>query len=155
MTFGQWLKQKRKEKGLTQDELAKQVGVSLPYISKLERDQRHTESNARPQPKVGVVDKIAKSLGVPVQEARNKAFGGATGTAKPSTADVEGEMTRERFVASLQELGVQDFNPSKSWSKLTPQDMEEILRSVRKQVESMARAAAEALIEQKVRDKGK
>jgi transcriptional regulator with XRE-family HTH domain len=155
MTFGQWLKQKRKERGLTQEELAKQVGVSLPYISKLERDQRHTESNAPPQPKVGVIDKIAKSLGVAVQEARDVAFGPTAGGGNKSGQEPDDEMTRSRFVDELQALGVTDFNPSKSWSKLTPQDMEEILRSVRRQVETIARAAAEELIDQKVRDKGK
>jgi transcriptional regulator with XRE-family HTH domain len=154
LTFGTWLRQKRKDKGLTQLELAEMVGVSLPYISKLERDQRHNESNVPPKPTATVVDRIAKAVGVTVQEARDRAYGG-TAAELPAAAELAGAepLTRHRFIAELRSLGVEDFNPAKGWSKLTPQDMEEVLEMARRQARAAAKSAAETMVEQKVKGK--
>lgn len=52
MTLGQWLRQRRKEKRLTQAALAALSGVSASYISTIERQQPHSVSGAklRPEP---------------------------------------------------------------------------------------------------------
>ena len=57
MTFGQRVEKIRKEKGLTQDELAKRVGyTSRSTISKIERDERDVPRSA--------VTKLAEALEV-------------------------------------------------------------------------------------------
>lgn len=69
-TFGQWLRNKRKDASLTQGQLARKSGISTSYVSTLERGQRHTVTNADPLPKPDIVEAIAKALTVPVDEAR-------------------------------------------------------------------------------------
>ena len=59
--LGKMLKQRRKEKPMTQAALAEKVGVSQTYIAKL-------ESGDKKNPTVDLLKKIAKALGVPVAE---------------------------------------------------------------------------------------
>jgi transcriptional regulator with XRE-family HTH domain len=49
----------REKKGLTQDELARRVGVTKAYISLL-------ESGTRTNPSLDVLRRLAKALGVPL-----------------------------------------------------------------------------------------
>ncbi len=58
MTIGKRIKEKRKEKNLTQKQLADKAGVSLMSIQRYERDER--------QPTVEVLEKISIALDVPV-----------------------------------------------------------------------------------------
>jgi transcriptional regulator with XRE-family HTH domain len=83
------LRDRRKEAGLNQQELAEAAQISLPYVSKLERGARHTLSNAAPTPAVEVVDRLARALGLDVQVARDAAFGQSS----PSR-EKEGELSR-------------------------------------------------------------
>lgn len=55
-TFAAWLKRSREEAGLTQDELASQIGVKKAYISKLENKP---DSVTLPR-----LVKLSKALGV-------------------------------------------------------------------------------------------
>jgi len=55
------LKIKRREKGLTQDELAKRAKLTKPYLSQL-------ENGVRKNPSLPALKRIAKALGVPVTE---------------------------------------------------------------------------------------
>ena len=55
------LKMKRREKGLTQDELAKRAKLTKPYLSQL-------ENGVRKNPSLPALKRIAKALGVPVTE---------------------------------------------------------------------------------------
>ena len=41
VTFGSWLKQRRKELGVAQEELAEQIGCSEVMLRKLEAGERH------------------------------------------------------------------------------------------------------------------
>lgn len=50
MTFGKWLKDKRKEARMTQETLAAKARLSTSYISALERHQPHSTTDAEPQP---------------------------------------------------------------------------------------------------------
>ena len=58
--FGSWLKQRRKELGLTQKELAKGVGCSPVTIEKIEAGER--------RPSRQIADLLAEFLGVPAEE---------------------------------------------------------------------------------------
>jgi transcriptional regulator with XRE-family HTH domain len=79
MTFGDWLKAKRKEKGLTQKELADAAGCKEQYVSGLERNADKS------RPNVQFVDKWAEKLGVTVDEARRAA--GWAAPERPEDAD--------------------------------------------------------------------
>ena len=54
MPLGNNLQRLRKEKGLKQDELAEQAGVSLTQISKIERNET--------DPRISTIEKISKAL---------------------------------------------------------------------------------------------
>lgn len=63
-TFGNNLKKIRKEKGYTQEALAKIMGVSHVYINTYENDKR--------KPKIETVLKFANALGVPASDLISK-----------------------------------------------------------------------------------
>lgn len=73
MTFGNRLRQWRKAKGMTQEELALAVGVNPSYISNLERNFSATTKSGTPRPSEGLVEKFAKVLSVDLDEIRNAA----------------------------------------------------------------------------------
>jgi len=56
-TFGQLLKQIRREKGVSQRELADKVGIDFSYISKIENDRL-------PPPAAETTIKISNALGI-------------------------------------------------------------------------------------------
>jgi transcriptional regulator with XRE-family HTH domain len=58
--FGRRLRQLRRQKDLTQEQLAEAVGVSVEFISNMERGV-----NA---PSFETLEKLAEALGVPVEE---------------------------------------------------------------------------------------
>ena len=55
-TFGRNVRQARKEKGWTQEQLAFEAGVKRAYLSEVENGQRNVS--------LDVVEKLAKALGV-------------------------------------------------------------------------------------------
>jgi len=57
MSFGEYLRELRLEKGLSQRELAERVGVTFPYISKI-------ENNNLAAPSEKILEKIASNLEV-------------------------------------------------------------------------------------------
>lgn len=63
-TFGYNLKKIRKEKGYTQEALAKIMGVSHVYINTYENDKR--------KPKIETVLRFANALGVPASDLISK-----------------------------------------------------------------------------------
>jgi len=56
LEFGEFIRTKRKERGLTQEELAKRVGISRPTLSKL-------ENNLLTEISIITLDKILNELG--------------------------------------------------------------------------------------------
>lgn len=69
--FGQALRQLRTEKGVKLRDLSEQIGVSLPYLSDVERGRRDPLSNSR-------IQKVAEILGVnplPLLEVATKERG--------------------------------------------------------------------------------
>lgn len=70
MRFGEWLREQRSRADLTLKQLAARCGVSFSYISALERQQPHSLTGKDIQPKLATVDRLARALGVPIDEAR-------------------------------------------------------------------------------------
>ena len=75
MNFGEYIKSKRIKKNITQTKAAKMFGISLSYLSGIER-------NLRPAPKNEVVDKIADTLELNRKE-RFRLYDLAAGSKKP------------------------------------------------------------------------
>lgn len=70
MTFGAWLRQRRKAAGMTLEELSEKAGCSTNYLSILERNKPHHQTGALPEPSYEIVESIALALpGSPVREA--------------------------------------------------------------------------------------
>jgi transcriptional regulator with XRE-family HTH domain len=59
---GEFLRKRRQELGLTQADVAKRSGLSVSYISTLERGQKHSTTNADLTPARDKVLAIAKAL---------------------------------------------------------------------------------------------
>lgn len=70
MNFGDKLKAWRKAKGMTQPELAGACGVNVSYISNLERNFSASTKSGKPRPSEALTEKLAKVLGVPIDETR-------------------------------------------------------------------------------------
>ena len=60
LSFGQWLKQRRKAFDLTQEDLAKRIGCSLQTIVKIEAGER--------KPSKQIAERLAECLTVPADE---------------------------------------------------------------------------------------
>lgn len=60
-TVGDKVRQIRKEKGLTQDQLARQCDIPYTTLTKL-------ESNVITKPSIQTVEKVAKGLGITIDE---------------------------------------------------------------------------------------
>ncbi len=71
--FGEWLRQKRKERHLTMEELGRKVGLSKQYLSVLERAEPHALTGKPVTPGIDNVDRIAAALEVDSGEARRMA----------------------------------------------------------------------------------
>lgn len=65
LALGQAVNEARREKGLTQEELAQTVGLHETYISLIERGQRN--------PTWGTVRRISHALGLPLPELARRA----------------------------------------------------------------------------------
>lgn len=75
MNFGEYIKNKRIKMGISQTKAAKMYGISLSYLSGIER-------GIRPTPKNEVVDKIADTLELNRKE-RFRLYDLAAGSKKP------------------------------------------------------------------------
>jgi transcriptional regulator with XRE-family HTH domain len=83
-TFGKVIRQVRKEKELSQRELAKLIGVDYTYLSKLEND------HAGYPPSEDVIHKLALHLDLKEEELRHLA-----GRITPDDAEVFEELVRK------------------------------------------------------------
>lgn len=66
--FGEFLREKRKEKGYTTRKLEKKTGVSNSYISQLERGERGT-------PSISIMEKLSAALDIPFYDMLLQARG--------------------------------------------------------------------------------
>ncbi|UCC31317.1 MAG: helix-turn-helix transcriptional regulator [Phycisphaerales bacterium] len=85
--FGQRLRELRRQAGLSQRRLAKEVGVDFSYVSKLENDRL-------PAPSAETVIRLAEAIGASTEEllAVAKKIPGAVGD------EVVGEPAAQRFL---------------------------------------------------------
>lgn len=93
------------------------------------------------RPRDAVLDKISKITNVPIEWllTGNESFLDKR-TLERLKLEVHSEstdMTLNKFLAELQSLGVEDFNPAKGLSHLTQADMDEILAITRSTVKTM------------------
>lgn len=70
MSVGQQIRQWRKAKGLTQEELSLAVGVNISYISNLEREFSANTKSGRPRASEELCAKLARVFGVPEDQIR-------------------------------------------------------------------------------------
>lgn len=85
MSYGEYLRQKRNEARLTQEQLAKRAGISANYVSALERDEPNARDGSPRRPRIEKVERIAKALSVDPNEALDAA-GYKGEPKKPTTA---------------------------------------------------------------------
>lgn len=110
-TFGQRLARWRETAGLSQEELARRVGVTGTYISYLEMETDPTGNGDGSPPAVEVVDAIAEALAVPLAEVRC-----AAGHKPPAGESVSCEIVRSTF-------GETDFLAlQRMYEELTPEN---------------------------------
>lgn len=114
-TFGEWLRQRRVFLKLTQDQLAERAGVSKPYISRLERGSKHTESNAAPAPRPDTIRGLARALQLSEKEVWNALGSLPYNTNRSTNTPLEQSSPREDLAALFYEYG-----------ELDPEDLEEL-----------------------------
>lgn len=85
-TFGEFISRYRRERGLSQAELARRIDKSKAYVNQLERDLSTSSKSGKPKPTVEVVESIARILHIPTDEAR-LAAGYAPIKARPEPSD--------------------------------------------------------------------
>src|SRR5215472_3321853 len=84
ISFGRWLRWRRRTLDLTQDALARRVGCSVVTVRKLEADER--------RPSVQIATRLADSLEVPAAD-RPALIALARGEAAPDTSVAPGSGT--------------------------------------------------------------
>jgi len=104
ITFGQALKQIRREKRVSQRELASKVGVDFSYISKIENDRL-------PPPSADTIIRMCQILNVPSEILLAQSGKVSTGI-KEVISTSEGAI---RFLNEVQEMKLSDDD----WLKLT------------------------------------
>ncbi len=90
LTFGQWVRQRRKELDLTQEELSLRVGCSLVLIQKIEGGQR--------RPSKQIAELLALHLSVPPNDHKDFVrFARAQPVEPPATAGTPWRVLRSQF----------------------------------------------------------
>ena len=131
MPFGKLILNGRKAKNLTQGQLAERVGVSVSYISALERGEAGATGKDR-RPSVELVDKLARALQLDKDEARITA-----GYAPEQPFSRKPPQTLEELLSALNELGVEGpiFHDEQAVRDAPPEVLADILRTVALAVE--------------------
>lgn len=122
---------RRTAAGMTQSALAKRVGVSVSYISALERDEPNAVDGSPRRPRVEKVEKIAKALNADMDEARL-----AAGFAPLHPRNGKPETLAE-LLDRLTELGVDNvhFADHDALRDATPEELQDVLDAVQLAIE--------------------
>lgn len=67
--FGEWVFELRTRARLSQEELGNAAKITKSYVSVIERNLPNPKTGALPNPRRGVVERIADALGAPREEA--------------------------------------------------------------------------------------
>lgn len=102
-TFGQSLRELRRAKGISQRDLAEQVGVDFSYISKLENDRL-------PPPAADTIVKICDVFGVSSDELL-----ASTGKVTTPMKEILTSRSAVNFMRQAHEMKITDSE----WEKLT------------------------------------
>jgi transcriptional regulator with XRE-family HTH domain len=86
VNFGSWLRNRRKALDLLQSDVAQRAGVSISYISTLERGQKHSTTGAELTPDRDKVIAIAKAVNGDIDEALLLCGYAPADTPQPKTA---------------------------------------------------------------------
>lgn len=90
---------KRNDARLTQVQLAERVGISANYISALERDEPNARDGSPRRPRIDKIDRIAKALDCPLDEARLAAgYAPKTITRRTAIGEYSSTITRKHGV---------------------------------------------------------
>src|ERR1041385_1670403 len=73
LSFGEWLRERRRELNLTTVECAKRSGMPQSVWSRLESGESRSRTGAPPRPSPETCRKIAQGLGVPLLEVMKAA----------------------------------------------------------------------------------
>jgi len=130
-TLSEYVRRVMREKGLTFKDVEERSRNAVKIGTVSDIVQERTTN-----PTVSTLKALARGLG----QTEEEVFAIARGESPEP-------MTLEKFVAELQALGVEDFNPAKGIRALTPADMEEIL--------AVVRSTAQTMVEQKLKAKKK
>ena len=95
-TFGQKLQELRRSAGLSQRDLAEQVGVDFSYISKVENDRL-------PPPAADTIVKICAALGMPPDELL-----ALTGKITTDAREMLASPSARQFMRQAQEMNLTD-----------------------------------------------
>jgi transcriptional regulator with XRE-family HTH domain len=128
MPFAKWILEKRKALGLTQGQLAERVGVSVSYISALERNEPFGKYGRERKPSVEIVDKIAKALQLDRDETRIKA-----GYAPEQPLIIKKPQTLDELIEILEQIGISNlhFHEHDRLRTATPRQLQEVLDAVK------------------------
>lgn len=80
MKINNLVRKTRREQGMTQEELAKRVGITRPYLSDIENDKRHVRGE--------LMIRIAITLGVKVEDIFLISLYNITDTTESSMGEV-------------------------------------------------------------------
>lgn len=131
MTFGKWLVREREARGIRQPELAKRAGVSVSYISALERDEPNAKDGSPRRPRIDKVERIAKALGVTLDDALLAAGYAPRGPIRYRPKNLE------EFINILESWGY-EFGPGlidkEKIKSFTEDDFEDLLERVKRDV---------------------
>lgn len=128
MSFGKWLAEKRIAARLTQGALAKRAGISITYVSALERDEPNAKDGSPRRPRLDKVERLAKALSVPIDEARVAAgYAPLNPATKPQTV--------AELLEAIERLGVDHIMFAENLKDMTPEDLSDILDSIRNSIE--------------------
>lgn len=126
MSFGEYLKEKMREKSVRAADLARRTGITKQGIGRLLNNVPHPISGAEPKPELETVEKIAKALDLNIDEARLAAGFAPTNTTPPKPR------TLAELLSRLEELGVSHiefFDPSQ-YADASPEALQDALDAV-------------------------
>lgn len=69
-TFGDWLRIKINDAGLNVAEVARRAGMTRQNLGRIVNNAPHWQTGTLPRVKIETVDKIARAIGVDINEAR-------------------------------------------------------------------------------------
>jgi transcriptional regulator with XRE-family HTH domain len=123
--IGRRIRESRTSAGLTQDEVARQAGVSPSYLSRL-------EAGSRVHPRLIHLRCIARVLGIPFEEL--VADAGPPDELLDALVALTGEPALSRSLLDL----------ARNWGLLSPSDRRWTLHAIDRALESLSNAGAES-----------